>query len=57
MFLINRMRTDDHNSFTNNPEIMVFHPKYEEFEDFSKYIEYIESKGAHKAGIAKVFAQ
>lgn len=44
--------TDDNNNGT--PKIMVFHPTYEEFKDFSKYIQYIESKGAHKAGLAKV---
>ncbi|XP_015592194.1 lysine-specific demethylase 4A isoform X2 [Cephus cinctus] len=36
------------------PRIMVFRPSYEEFKDFSKYVEYMESKGAHKAGLAKV---
>ncbi|CAD6207378.1 GSCOCG00010212001-RA-CDS, partial [Cotesia congregata] len=36
------------------PRIQVFRPTYEEFKDFSKYIEYMESKGAHKAGLAKV---
>ncbi|XP_046420050.1 lysine-specific demethylase 4C-like isoform X1 [Neodiprion fabricii] len=36
------------------PRIMVFRPTYEEFKDFSKYIVHMESKGAHKAGIAKV---
>ncbi|XP_075228956.1 uncharacterized protein LOC142328798 [Lycorma delicatula] len=36
------------------PDIMVFRPTYEEFKDFSKFIEYMESKGAHKAGLAKV---
>uniref|UniRef100_A0A7M5TVU4 [histone H3]-trimethyl-L-lysine(9) demethylase n=1 Tax=Clytia hemisphaerica TaxID=252671 RepID=A0A7M5TVU4_9CNID len=35
-------------------QIMVFTPSYEEFKDFSGYIRYMESKGAHKAGIAKV---
>lgn len=33
---------------------MVFRPTWEEFKDFTKYIEYMESKGAHKAGVAKV---
>lgn len=33
---------------------MVFMPNWEEFKDFPKYIEYMESKGAHKAGLAKV---
>lgn len=33
---------------------MVFRPTWEEFKDFAKYIEHMESKGAHKAGLAKV---
>ncbi|XP_012288456.1 lysine-specific demethylase 4A isoform X2 [Orussus abietinus] len=36
------------------PRIMVFTPTFEEFKDFTKYVEYMESKGAHKAGLAKV---
>jgi jmjN domain len=36
------------------PKIMTFRPTWEEFKDFKKYVEYIESKGAHKAGVAKV---
>ncbi|KOX81382.1 putative lysine-specific demethylase 4B [Melipona quadrifasciata] len=36
------------------PRIQVFRPTYEEFMDFTKYVEYMESKGAHKAGLAKV---
>ena len=36
------------------PSIMVFRPTWEEFKDFNSYLELIESKGAHKAGIAKV---
>ncbi|KAK9753201.1 jmjN domain [Popillia japonica] len=42
---------------TNNqrfPKIMVFRPTWEEFKDFSRYIDHMESKGAHKAGLAKV---
>lgn len=39
---------------TDVPKIMVFRPTWEEFKDFQKYIEYMESKGAHKAGLAKV---
>lgn len=35
-------------------KIMVFHPTMEEFKDFNKYIEHMESKGAHKFGVAKV---
>lgn len=34
--------------------IMTFYPTMEEFRNFSRYIAYIESKGAHKAGLAKV---
>lgn len=34
--------------------VPVFRPTLEEFKDFSKYIEYIESKGAHKIGLAKI---
>lgn len=34
--------------------IMTFYPTMEEFKNFSRYIAYIESKGAHKAGLAKV---
>lgn len=39
---------------TETPKIMVFRPSWDEFKDFAKYVEYMESKGAHKAGIAKV---
>ncbi|GAB0097551.1 Probable lysine-specific demethylase 4A [Sergentomyia squamirostris] len=38
----------------SEPRIMVFMPSWEEFKDFSGYIEYMESKGAHKAGLAKI---
>uniref|UniRef100_H3D0F1 [histone H3]-trimethyl-L-lysine(9) demethylase n=1 Tax=Tetraodon nigroviridis TaxID=99883 RepID=H3D0F1_TETNG len=34
--------------------IMTFYPTMEEFKNFSRYIAYIESKGAHKAGLAKI---
>lgn len=34
--------------------IMVFRPTWDEFKDFSKYVQYMESKGAHRAGLAKV---
>lgn len=42
--------------FENNDgcQIMVFRPTFEEFKDFSAYIKFMESKGAHKAGVAKV---
>ena len=33
---------------------MVFRPTFEEFKHFPEYIKYMESKGAHKAGVAKV---
>ncbi|GAB6026609.1 Lysine-specific demethylase 4C [Chamberlinius hualienensis] len=36
------------------PKIMIFRPTMEEFKDFASYIDYMESKGAHKAGLAKV---
>ncbi|XP_057653503.1 uncharacterized protein LOC130892248 isoform X1 [Diorhabda carinulata] len=36
------------------PKIMVFRPTWDEFKDFSKYIQHMESKMAHKAGLAKV---
>ncbi|XP_071452141.1 uncharacterized protein [Hetaerina americana] len=42
------------NQGPGSPKIMVFRPKYEEFKDFSKYVDYMESRGAHKAGLAKV---
>uniref|UniRef100_W5L038 [histone H3]-trimethyl-L-lysine(9) demethylase n=1 Tax=Astyanax mexicanus TaxID=7994 RepID=W5L038_ASTMX len=43
-------------SVAPNPafRIMTFHPTKEEFKDFSRYIAYMESKGAHRAGIAKI---
>ncbi|EFB26892.1 hypothetical protein PANDA_015307, partial [Ailuropoda melanoleuca] len=39
-----------------NPSYMVmtFHPTTEEFKDFNRYITYMESRGAHRAGLAKV---
>ncbi|XP_060532852.1 uncharacterized protein LOC132705908 [Cylas formicarius] len=36
------------------PKIMVFRPTWEEFKDFASYVKHMESKGAHKAGLAKV---
>uniref|UniRef100_A0A182N2D8 JmjC domain-containing protein n=1 Tax=Anopheles dirus TaxID=7168 RepID=A0A182N2D8_9DIPT len=36
-------------------KIQVFRPTWEEFKNFPKYIEYIESQGAHKAGLAKIW--
>ncbi|XP_072381216.1 uncharacterized protein [Diabrotica undecimpunctata] len=41
-------------NFPRIPNIMVFRPTWEEFKDFSKYIQHMESKMAHKAGLAKV---
>lgn len=38
-------------------KIQTFRPNWEEFKDFPKYIKYIESKGAHKAGLARVRTQ
>lgn len=39
---------------SNGMSIQVFRPTWEEFKDFNKYVQYMESKGAHKAGLAKV---
>lgn len=36
------------------PKIMIFRPTWDEFKNFDRYVEYMESKGAHKAGLAKV---
>lgn len=40
----------------DDPELKIqtFYPTWDEFKDFKKYIQYIESRGAHKAGLAKV---
>ncbi|XP_068091473.1 lysine-specific demethylase 4C isoform X2 [Hyperolius riggenbachi] len=35
-------------------KIMTFRPTLEEFKDFNKYLVYMESKGAHRSGLAKV---
>ncbi|KAM7093325.1 lysine-specific demethylase 4C isoform 10-T11 [Molossus nigricans] len=35
-------------------KIMTFRPSMEEFQEFNKYLAYMESKGAHRAGLAKV---
>lgn len=35
-------------------KIQTFRPTWEEFKDFKKYIQFIESRGAHKAGLARV---
>uniref|UniRef100_A0A5F9CEZ3 [histone H3]-trimethyl-L-lysine(9) demethylase n=1 Tax=Oryctolagus cuniculus TaxID=9986 RepID=A0A5F9CEZ3_RABIT len=34
-------------------KIMVFRPSMAEFREFNKYLAYMESKGAHRAGLAK----
>ncbi|XP_075416020.1 lysine-specific demethylase 4C [Tenrec ecaudatus] len=41
---------------TLNPscKIMTFRPTVEQFRDFNKYLAFMESKGAHRAGLAKV---
>ncbi|XP_037888428.1 serine-rich adhesin for platelets-like isoform X2 [Glossina fuscipes] len=36
------------------PRIMVFRPTWDEFKNFPKYVAFMESKGANKAGLAKV---
>ncbi|XP_061725423.1 probable lysine-specific demethylase 4B [Cydia pomonella] len=36
------------------PTIQTFRPTWDEFKDFNKFVQYMESKGAHKAGLAKV---
>lgn len=41
-------------SENESSQIMVFRPTYEEFKSFPGYIRYMESKGAHKAGVAKI---
>ncbi|XP_044877511.1 lysine-specific demethylase 4C isoform X6 [Mauremys mutica] len=35
-------------------KIMTFRPSMDEFREFNKYLAYMESKGAHRAGLAKV---
>ena len=35
-------------------EPMTFYPTTDELADFSSYISHMESKGAHRAGIAKI---
>ncbi|XP_043342689.1 lysine-specific demethylase 4C [Cervus canadensis] len=35
-------------------KIMTFRPTMEEFREFNRYLAYMESKGAHRAGLAKV---
>ncbi|KAG1689546.1 putative lysine-specific demethylase 4B [Nymphon striatum] len=38
----------------NHPTIMVFRPSEEEFKDFSTYVHFMETKGAMRAGVAKI---
>lgn len=38
-------------------KIMTFRPTMEEFRDFEKYIAYMETQGAHRVGLAKVFTR
>lgn len=45
---------DDAGSSSGGNTIQTFRPTWEEFKDFNKYVQYMESKGAHKAGLAKV---
>lgn len=45
---------DDVSVSAGGVSIQVFRPTWDEFKDFNKYIQYMESKGAHKAGLAKV---
>ncbi|XP_046975245.1 probable lysine-specific demethylase 4B [Vanessa cardui] len=45
---------DDVCTSSGGVSIQVFRPTWDEFKDFNKYVQYMESKGAHKAGLAKV---
>lgn len=48
------MSGEDAVSSGSGMQIQVFRPTWDEFKDFNKYVQYMESKGAHKAGLAKV---
>lgn len=48
------MSVDDAGGYGSGMQIQVFRPTWDEFKDFNKYVQYMESKGAHKAGLAKV---
>ncbi|KAM4551873.1 lysine-specific demethylase 4A isoform 2-T2 [Odontesthes bonariensis] len=48
------MTTDMVSQNHGSKGIMTFHPTAEEFKNFTRYIAYMESKGAHKAGLAKI---
>ena len=41
---------------TEEGGVMCFSPSREQFRDFSGFISFMESKGAHKCGVAKVRA-
>ncbi|CAH2236757.1 jg14250 [Pararge aegeria aegeria] len=45
---------DDAGPSGSGVSIQTFRPTWDEFKDFNKYVQYMESKGAHKAGLAKV---
>ena len=34
--------------------ILTFRPTFHEFKDMPRYIQYMESRGAHRGGVAKV---
>ncbi|CAH2294001.1 lysine-specific demethylase 4C isoform X1 [Pelobates cultripes] len=48
------MDTVDSEELNPACKIMTFRPTMEEFKDFNKYLVYMESKGAHRSGLAKV---
>lgn len=48
------MSGDNITSSGSGVAIQTFRPTWDEFKDFNKFIQYMESKGAHKAGLAKV---
>lgn len=48
------MSAEETGSYGSGMQIQVFRPTWDEFKDFNKYVQYMESKGAHKAGLAKV---
>ncbi|XP_053558540.1 lysine-specific demethylase 4C [Bombina bombina] len=49
-----KMATTDPEILNPTCKIMTFRPTIEEFKDFNKYLVYMESKGAHRSGLAKV---
>uniref|UniRef100_A0A3Q2U3F5 [histone H3]-trimethyl-L-lysine(9) demethylase n=1 Tax=Fundulus heteroclitus TaxID=8078 RepID=A0A3Q2U3F5_FUNHE len=48
------MASDPPSQSHGSKGIMTFYPTTEEFKNFNRYIAYIESKGAHRAGLAKI---